>query len=273
MFTEAVSGVLSLAEIYEKRQTISLMLIRAFRLLTEGTSQVSVFGSGGTGKSTLGLFVKGELDTDKRLPSYNETIVSEKFRIKSEHPARLNVPPGQEHRRESTWDELCQDIASGKSSKIINVVSWGYHATMLEKAAISDVDAAATDSDFRSAYIANSIKREIDALNQIVTHIKAAPGKIHMLTLVTKQDLWWHKRYEAKSYYEAGSYNAALEKIKESKGKQNFQHDLFSCALVEQNLRTADSFDIALTASGYDDSLRVANLARFAEALEGLIAK
>jgi len=273
MFTEVVGGVLTAVELYEKRATISAFFKRAARFLLNGTSLVGVFGAGGTGKTTLGNFLSGELDTDKTIKGYEETIRIGNFKVKGETPALLSVVPGQEARRPNSWKELYAELSSGKSFRVINVVSWGHHASELEHTAHKVYSENQSNEEFSNLYIKDSLAEELSALETLVPHLIATPGKIRMITLVTKQDLWWNQRHEVDKYYRSGPYSEIIAKIFKSKGEANFSHEYVSCALVEQNLKMADQFTIALTAQGYDDSLRVANLERAYSTITQMIEK
>ncbi len=272
MFVEAVKGLTSALAIYEKRKTIAQIARRWTHLLIHGTARVGVFGAGGTGKTTLGSWLTGDLDTDRAVGEYQETIAIEHFKMPGEIPALLSVVPGQEARRPTTWAELYRELASGKSFRVINVVSWGHHASGIERARHRAYDASASDDAFRAAYFEDSRIEEIKALQTLVPHLSAVPGAFRMVTLVTKQDLWWPDRRNVEAFYMQSAYAEAIEQIRSARGAANFQHEFLSCALVEQNLRMADGFLLAETAAGYDDPLRVANLSKVASAIEQIIS-
>jgi ABC-type dipeptide/oligopeptide/nickel transport system ATPase component len=271
VLVETIEGLAAAASIYEKRNTIATMMRRVGLLLLQGNVQVAVFGEGGSGKSTLGAFLSGALDTDEGARSYKETITVENFGIAGSTPAKLIVPPGQEARRPGNWDQLFGLLSSGSASRIINLVSWGYLATELEKARVLPGKTVASDAELRHDYLSDGRDRELKALQQLIPHIRSASKPIHMITFVNKQDLWWNDRYEAVDYYKQGPYNGLIQEVLDYKGVQGFQHDIVSAALIQQNLRTGDGFEIASTAAGYDDALRVANLSRAALAIQQMV--
>jgi hypothetical protein len=271
MFVELVEGFIAAEKIYEDRKTIAQLVGRWTHNLVHGTTRVAVFGAGGTGKTTLGQFLNGRLDTDQTAGPYIESLTLESVKVAGDIPALLSVVPGQARHRNVTWAELFRDLTSGRSCRIINVVSWGYHASGLEQSGHGVHRAGATDEEFRAAYFADSRNEEIAALRALVPHLSATPDKLRMITLVTKQDLWWDERQAVKRFYQSGPYEDEIAQIRQVKGAANFQHTYLSCALIEQNLRMADGFMLAPTVAGYDDPLRVDNLKKVASVIEQMI--
>lgn len=82
-----------------------------------------------------------------------------------------------------------------------------------------------------------------------------------MLTLVTKQDLWWDRRGEVRGYYEQGQYNTHITDIARARGSQNFRHDYVSASLVISNFRTGNGEILAQTIGGYDEIIQAQNQA------------
>jgi hypothetical protein len=270
MFVEVVEGLGAAADLYNNRKSLALMLRRFRRQIFGGKARIAVFGAGGTGKTTLGSFLAGELDTDNPQP-YEETISKEDFSLGGSIPGIVLVPPGQTRRRAGTWNELYRLLAAGKTVGVVNVVCWGYHSTQLEQPRLRIYRSGMPIEEFRDAYLAAMRAEELEALDSIIPHLSVAPGKLWMITLVTKQDLWWPQRNEVQDHYLRGEYAKRLEPVIRGKGETNFSHHLFSAALLKQNLVTGDGVCIAETAAGYDDPLRAANLNSFARGLNGLI--
>jgi hypothetical protein len=273
VFVEAIEGLSAALTIYEQRKSIVTLLRRLGTLALKGNVRIAVFGEGGSGKSTLGSFMSGDLDTDKGAQPYRETLIVENFGIAGVTPGKLIVPPGQEDRRPGNWDELFALLSSGKSSRVINVASWGYLATELERSRVFPSETFDTDDAFRHRFLTDGRNRELQALRELVPHLRSAKKPVHMITFVNKQDLWWPERYEALEYYTNGLYSDLIKEVQAYKGIGGFQHDIISAALVQQNLRTADGFEVAGTAAGYDDALRVANLGRAASAFQQMIVR
>lgn len=230
-----------------------------------------MFGAGGTGKSTLGTFIEGGLDTDTDVGEYKETLRTVAHKASGTEPATLHVVPGQKSKQQTYWSEQYREIAKGDVTRVINVGCWGYHATGLERDRIEGFDPQQTAEEFSELYLERSRMLELEALANVIPHLVTAPGPIRLMTLVSKQDLWWHRRKEVQAFYQGGEYSELLKPIIDAKGADRFEHTITSAALVQQNLRTADGFELAQTVAGYDDPLRLANLASFSHIIEDFL--
>ena len=271
MYVEIFDGLLTAAKIYEERRGISASLRNWRRDLLQRKARVGVFGAGGTGKSTLGLFLSGKLDYDRAPEDYRETLAIEHIKMAGDVRALLCVAPGQTRRQPSNIKSVFEEISDKTTTHIINVCAWGYHSSGLERKAHRMHDPLITDEEFRIKYFQDSKEVEISQLQNIAPYIVNCPGKVKMLTLVTKQDLWWASKDDVKSFYTSGQYNDCIGNIEQQKGAMNFSHELFSCALIEQNLQMADGFRLSNTTAGYDDRLRVGHLRIVSSAIEQII--
>jgi hypothetical protein len=92
-----------------------------------------------------------------------------------------------------------------------------------------------------------------------------------MVTLVTKQDLWWSQRHEVKAFYETGAYNALINDLRKHKGEANFSHDFISASLNLLNFKTEDGTVLTKTVAGYDNALRIANFHYAMRHIRGLM--
>jgi energy-coupling factor transporter ATP-binding protein EcfA2 len=270
MFAEIVEVAAAAAGMYEQRKNIGTMFSRFRRLIVNGTTRVVVFGAGGTGKTTLGRYLSGVLDTDSAVDPYEETMSRVDFSFGGKIPGIVLVPPGQSRRRANTWDELFQILSQGKAVGVINVVCNGFHSTELELSRLRVFQKDLPFEAIRERYVEQMLSEELDALSETIPHLKAAKGDLWMITLVTKQDLWWTDRYKVRDYYQNGEYGKLVDDVMRHRGEAHFKHDFFSAALVSQNLTTRDGQELASTVAGYDDPLRLTNLGRFAKALADL---
>jgi hypothetical protein len=271
MFTEAVTVGSVALSIIENRKTILRILKRLRRKILRGTWRVPVFGDGGTGKTTLGQFLSGELTADVAIGGYRESIDKKEFSLKGEIPCILLIPPGQKRRRPSTWQALFRLLSAGKAKGLINVVSWGYHSTELEYNRHEVYRQGIDEPEYINNFLTYNRNGEIRALNELAPHLTAAEGKIWMITLVTKQDLWWPERYNVEKYYKDGEYDKCIQRIISVKGAENFSHNYYSVSLILENLRTKDGNVLASTTSGYDQQIKTANLTNFLKGLNDLI--
>lgn len=121
--------------LFERRNKIRQAALRALNYMRRGHIKVMAFGTGGTGKTTLGeLFSQGFAATGKP-KVYDRSVAIERFAMPGELVCTLFAAPGQERYREdevlvegSSWANLYREIAKGQSVGIINVVSYGYHS-------------------------------------------------------------------------------------------------------------------------------------------------
>lgn len=81
-----------------------------------------------------------------------------------------------------------------------------------------------------------------------------------MITLVTKQDLWWNERNKVKDHYMNGEYNSTIEKVMGRRGRNNFAHEYVSASLVLSNFSTSSGELLAPNTAGYDQNIQLENL-------------
>lgn len=116
----------------------------------------------------------------------------ETHKLRGQLLGRVKVAPGQERFKVTTWPDLYRDLVQGKSAGVINVVSWGYHSfNELSYKETSYYRDGMSRDEFLDAYITARRQIEIDTINELASRLVDARNKIWMITLVTKQDLWW----------------------------------------------------------------------------------
>jgi hypothetical protein len=114
------------------------------------------------------------------------------------------------------------------------------------------------------------LTEEIEALKAIQPHIETSKGRVWMITVVSKQDLWWDKRHDAARHYKNGQYEEIISKIRVKRGEGNFYHEYVSASFKWENLATAKEV-LMPTVAGYDDRLQRANLHKLSEAIRQLV--
>ncbi len=152
---------------------------------------------------------------------------------------------------------------------MILVVAYGHLSFMLNykhhKLYDGDKDA------FLERYCAEQRREEIEILRQLAPHMIASRGKLWMITLVTKQDLWWPERKEVIEHYgNGGEYGAEIAKILAKRGGQTFRHELVPASLVISNFATGAGESLKPNAAGYDQPLQVQSLRGVFEAIDAL---
>ena len=275
MFVEIVKGTQVVLTTIKHRKSILEAVKYLSRLIAKGKWKVPIFGDGGTGKSTLGTLLQGQLDLTNPVPVYRSSIRREERRLPGEIPCIFLVAPGQKRFRERTdeWTELFRVVTAAKSAAIINVVSYGYHSTELEYGAHDIYKTGMSEAEYLRAYLAYNQAGELDALRLLLPHAMAVKAKLWMITLVTKQDLWWNDRHDVAKYYidEEKDYGRMIKALRNKLGAKSFKHEYFSASLISENLTSGDRKLIAPTCAGYDHHLRIANLNNFLTGLKDLL--
>jgi hypothetical protein len=219
----------------------------------KGTPGILVIGPGGVGKTTLGRVLSGGLADS--LGRYDESLNVERFPLEDNPGVEIVVPPGQLHRRESTWQEVRNDICAGKFRGIIVVLAYGYHSLGYRSYKEHRLYQG-NKRRFLDAYLNDRRTDELNVLRQLIPSASVSPGKLWMLTLVTKQDLWWPKREEVARHYREGSYAVEIERLSAQRDLREFRHEFAFASLVIGNFQTGRGEMLQKNVAGYDAHLQ-----------------
>lgn len=278
MFVESIEVLGTGLGVIDLSQRLFPTFKRLFRLVKNGELRIAIFGAGGTGKTTLGKILSGEFEgAFDLLPSYRESLYRESLKVErynlgSNLVGSIIVAPGQE-RREDTWDDILRLLSSGKIALVINVVSWGYHSFgAISYKEHSLYRPGATPEQFLERYLNACRDRELAVLEKIAPFLTRADRnrKTMMITLVTKQDLWWEQRTQVREHYITGSCDRILQAIQATRGTANFTHEYCSASLVMENFVSGTNEMLAATTGGYDRRLQLVNLQSFLQVLKSL---
>lgn len=271
MFVETIEAIGTGVGVIEISEKLFPTFKRIFNLLKNGELKIAIFGAGGTGKSTLGKLLSGEFELSGLLQTYQESISIEQYKLESNKIGSVIVAPGQK-RREDTWDDLLRTLVGGKIKLIIHVVSWGYHSFgEFSYTQHRLYQSGMTLEEFLREYAAVCRNRELDVLRRIEPHLSIADQrKTVVITLVTKQDLWWNNRLEVNKHYVEGAYEQLIQNIRNQRGANNFIHEYRSTSLVMENFLSGDNELLIPTTQGYVQRLKVANFRYFLNAIESL---
>ncbi len=124
-----------------------------------------------------------------------------------------------------------------------------------------------TSEAFIAAYADDRRAAEVKALETLKPYLLTAHRGVWMVTVVTKQDLWWNERYATDRHYSTGAYASVIADIERQRGTQNFIHRLVSASLVWTNFRDGEGTLLATTTAGYEQTVRAANLNRTLRAI------
>lgn len=93
---------------------------------------------------------------------------------------------------------------------------------------------------------------EIELLQTVINGLSAVTMPIWMVTLVNKQDLWWHDQKAVRRHYEDGDYRDKVAELEKAIGTRSFQHELLPVSFAMTNLGSDDGDLFARTNAGYD---------------------
>lgn len=243
------------------------MLKRTYDLLVNGELQIAVFGAGGTGKSTLAELL---LHCDPQMinPDYRMSFEVERQKIPGDVSARFQVVPGQDGYVSTEWEKVFHSIRNARRALIFNVVAFGYH-TYGEQGKFNATEAPEKyfgeiwRNEFE-AYAEARRQKEVELLTILSGRLKEIRLPVRMVTIVTKEDLWWSEINRVRSFYE-GAYLQCLTGIQTSRSQANlsFQHSFATVSQVHANFdmfRLGERRVVKPTAEGYDNALHLASV-------------
>jgi hypothetical protein len=263
-FVEPIAGAV-VGKIWDERRLIAAYAKDFYQMITKGQLKLLVFGAAGTGKTTFGKILDGQEDIGQISGTYSLSSETEFYGIEDKHFVTISVPPGQSAFRPRHWAQLYKVLQNSKRSIVVNVVSWGFHS--VERQDLNGIDEFknGVSEETKAMFLHNRRQTEMRTLGEIVQPLSNYQPHLHMITLVTKQDLWWKDRSSTRGFYERpdGVYLNTLQGIYEAKGKANFTHHFRSVSFGQINFKTADGHILFETAAGYDNGILGANFDNF----------
>ena len=234
---------------------------------------ILIIGPGGVGKSTLAHFLSGsgQYSGDSK-GDYIESISTETFKLSNDDKVQLIVLPGQAHRRVATWDSELSGVRLGKFRGVILVLAYGNHT-------IGDISLGnhrlynaneGTDA-FVQKYGKECLKLEIEVLKIVSEAINTCDKPIWLMTLVTKQDLWWEQRDAVQKHYSEGKFADITKNCVGNKSERQFRHESAFVSLTTRNLMMGQNELLKKTVAGYDAPLQEKSFDRLEQVLNGLM--
>lgn len=232
---------------------------------------VLIIGPGGVGKTTLGHFLSGQ-EEKATSGSYVESITTEEFNLAENAAVQLVILPGQAHRRKATWDQRLEEVGEGKFRGIILIHAYGHHALgdiSYENHRLYDPDKGL--NVFLAEYLDDCLKAEEKILKIVCDAVKKCSAPIWVLTLVTKQDLWWDQRDDVEKHYSEGKHGKVVKECLGGKSEQLFRRETAFASLVIRNLCTERDEVLKKTVAGYDTPLQEKSFEKLLNVFEGLM--
>ncbi len=235
---------------------------------------ILLLGPGGVGKTTLAKLLSGEYDFLLDIPDqYKEDYEVEHYSLpeKGGLQVEIVVPPGQQHRREATWSDLLQDVAGGKFRGVVLLCAYGYHTLgniswKMHPLAKQHPD----EASFLDAFLMERREDEIAVLNRLKPAMDLNSKDFWLLTVVTKQDLWWNDRIAVQKHYRQGRFGGVFQNVVNAQQQKRFRHELAFCSLVISNFLTGSGELLKPNREGYDHQLQVESLRELFQMVDAL---
>jgi len=258
-----------LADWFGQARSIPAQLPTDTEVETPKRRGILMISPGGVGKTTFARFISGERDilTLWGQP-YNESLGIERFAF-ADPPIEIVVPPGQSHRRDTTWPQIEGELAAGAYRGVVLIVSYGHHSlglTSYKRHRLYKGEFA----QFLEDYTADRRKDEQAVLDRLSPLLRACLEPVWLLTVVTKQDLWCDEQEPVERHYRGGRFAAEIDRIRQKLGSRNFRSELVFCSLTISNFVTGERELLRENTAGYDSRRQIQSVHQLIETLDAL---
>ena len=229
-------------------------------------------GAGGVGKST---FAK-RLLAEEPGPDYEESFNTERYLVpgRDDSEVEVVVPPGQTQRREATWNSVLADVGVSRYRGILLFNCYGHHSlgvpSYRNTRLFREGPPGLPPADFLSAYAASRREEELEVLRQLAEAVRGVSRRTWLLTVVTKQDLWWPEAEDAQAFYRNGPYATVTDDLSAAVDPAVFRHETVFCSLLIRRMETESGELLRPNAAGYDQVAQAESLGRLLRTFDSL---
>lgn len=249
--------------------------LRLYDFIVNGTFKVALLGAGGVGKSSL---IKALVQGDQGAAENDYRITDRAKTIKLDGPMSVTFldSGGQVDYREERTAAILSQFDSRGRVMLIFASALGYNAYPVSLGKSVVPPSFWSGGQSLQWIRVMHMQQELLALSELLDQLKALKKDVTILTVFTKQDLWYGEAVNARAYYH-GRVEPILKEFqmtRRDKGATRLSAKPVS--LVHQNLSIVDGDDfkvLAPVSQGYDLSMHAASFsalrAEFDELLGG----
>jgi hypothetical protein len=239
----------------------------------DGSLGIFIFGPQGTGKTTALGILSGEKEVNDVPSEYISSAKNEVAKYKGHLFFKVYAGPGQTSLSDVHWPDLYKKVGEFDRSLCIFCASYGCHAIFEEDfEALQTSSMNTKDSLVVKDYLEGKRQLEARLFSEFCTQISGVAGKLGLMLLVTKQDLWWAQRQGVAAHYSRGAFASGFRRLSDAKRAAGFVKAQQSASLSLQNLLTSDRQLLVPTTAGYDQLLQRVNYLALLRKLEEMVA-
>ena len=231
----------------------------ALERIQSGSLGVFIFGPGGVGKTTLQLTMGDQRQITDPTRSYIASTSVEKEDFDENRFYSVEAGPGQLALAQSSWPRMFERVSQTRNALCIFCFSYGYETPW--KLSVSS-DGRENTTALQS-YIDDRRQAEIERFDSFKNAMVNYTGRLALLNLVTKQDLWWSNAESVERFYADPPFSDIVTELRSAKEAAGFIHDSCSVSLSIENLIGYKNDVLVPVSEGYDQALQEANYQNF----------